>query len=102
MEAERRESSVTAAKVLGPLSHPTRLLIVCLLMERERYVGELLESLGTTKGNISQHLKILEQAGHVISRKDANRMYYRIADERLKELLAALQRLYCPGLRPHV
>jgi len=90
-----------ASNVLGPLSHPTRLLIICLLLERERYVQELLEEIGSTKGNISQHLRLLEQGGHLASRKDANRVYYRINDSRLGRLVQTVQSLYCPGLAVH-
>jgi DNA-binding transcriptional ArsR family regulator len=98
MQERRRDSAGMAGRILAPLSHPTRLLIVCLLLERERYAGELLQALGSTKGNISQHLRVLEQAGHVASRRDANRVYYRIADPRLGALVRAVQSLYCPGL----
>lgn len=101
MDKKRRENADRASAVLASLGHPTRLLIVCLLLERERFAGELLEALGTTKGNISQHLKILQQEGHLQSRKEANRIYYRIADERLRKLVGTLQSLYCPGLLRH-
>jgi ArsR family transcriptional regulator len=98
MQPERRQSADVASEVLGPLSHPTRLLIVCLLLERERFVQELLDEIGSTKGNISQHLRILEAQGHINSRKDANRVYYRIGDPRLGKLVRTVQSLYCPGL----
>ena len=101
MDQERRRSADVASNVLGPLSHPTRLLIICLLLERERYVQELLEEIGSTKGNISQHLRLLEQGGHLASRKDANRVYYRINDSRLGRLVQTVQSLYCPGLAVH-
>ena len=87
--------------MLDSLSHPTRLLIVCLLLEREHYVQELLDEIGSTKGNISQHLKVLEKEGHLSSRKDANRVYYCIKDRRLAKLVKTLQSLYCPGLGAH-
>ena len=69
--------------------------------QEQGWPGELLDELGTTKGNISQHLRILEAQGHIVSRKDANRVYYRIADERLGKLVGTLQGLYCPGLTAH-
>lgn len=98
MQAQRRLSADQASGILGPLSHPTRLLIICLLLERERYVQELLTEIGSTKGNISQHLRVLEQQGHITGRKDANRVYYRVEDPRLGQLVRAVQSLYCPGL----
>ena len=101
MDKKRKDNAQLAADVLVSLGHPTRLLIVCLLLERERFGLELLDELGTTKGNISQHLRILENQWHVSSRKEANKVYYRIADERLKKLVKTIQNLYCPGLGLH-
>jgi DNA-binding transcriptional ArsR family regulator len=43
----------TASDVIDALSHPTRLLIVCMLLDREHFVQEMFDELGTTKGNIS-------------------------------------------------
>lgn len=95
---KRRRSAVMAADVLEPLSHPTRLLIVCLLLDKEHNAGELLELLGSTKGNLSQHLKLLSLKRLVSGRREGNRVYYRIADARLRELVKTLQKLWCPGL----
>jgi len=91
IDKKKSQSAMMAGEVLGPLSHPTRLLIICLLLE-------LLEQLGTTKGNISQHLRILTAKNLICSRKDANKIYYSIADERLRTLVKTIQGLYCPGL----
>lgn len=95
---KRKQSAVMAGEVLGPLSHPTRLLLICLLLDKERNAGELLELLGTTKGNISQHLKLLSLKGLIADRREGNRIYYRIADARLRTLVKTLQKLWCPGL----
>lgn len=97
-EVKRLQSARLAGQVLGPLSHPTRLLMVCLLLEKERYVGELLERLGSTKGNISQHLRLLESKGLIRSRKESNKVFYSVADARLRTLLRTVQNLWCPGL----
>ena len=95
---KRSVSAQMAQEILGPLSHPTRLLIVCLLLEQERSAGELFEALGSSKGNISQHLKILTSQALIRARKDGNRIFYSIADERLRTLVKTIQELYCPGL----
>lgn len=95
---KRKQSALMAGDVLGPLSHPTRLLIVCLLLDKERNAGELLALAGSSKGNISQHLKLLEGKGLIAGRRDANRIFYRIADQRLRRLVKTIQDLWCPGL----
>ena len=101
MDQKRRDNADLAAGLLASLGHPTRLLIICLLIERERFGLELLEQLGSTKGNISQHLRVLENQGHIKSRKVANKVYYSVADPRLRKLVKTLQSLYCPGLGLH-
>jgi ArsR family transcriptional regulator len=101
MDKKRPEHAPKASEALAPLSLPTRLLILCLLLDRERFVGELVEELGPTKGNISQHLRVLENQGHIVSRKEANRVFYRVGDRRLLELIGILQKLYGPGLPVH-
>lgn len=85
------------ARTLRHIAHPLRLLIICMLARREMFVGEILDSLGTTKGNISQHLRILADNGLITSRRDGNKIIYSIKDAKLVKLLDAMKRLYCPG-----
>jgi len=84
------------AKILQCIAHPLRLLIICMLAKRQLFVGEILDSLGTTKGNISQHLRILADNGLVARRRNGNQIIYRIEDEKLVKLLSAMKKLYCP------
>lgn len=84
------------AKILQCIAHPLRLLIICMLAKRELFVGEIIASLGTTKGNISQHLRILADNGLIARRRDGNKIIYRIGDEKLVKLLDAMKKLYCP------
>lgn len=86
------------AERLALLSNPLRLLMVCYLLKREMYALELLERLGTTKGNISQHLKELLAHRLIQSRREGNRIYYGIRDENLRELFRCLKTLYCRSL----
>ncbi len=84
------------AKTLRHIAHPLRLLIICMLAKKELFVGEIIDELGTTKGNISQHLRILADNGLIARRRDGNRIIYRIEDEKLVKLLDAMKKLYCP------
>ncbi len=85
------------AKTLKHISHPLRLLIICLLARSEMAAGEITLSLGTTKGNISQHLRLLADNGLIASRRSGNKIIYRIQDEKLVKLLDAMKKLYCPN-----
>ncbi|MBI2277991.1 MAG: winged helix-turn-helix transcriptional regulator [Dechloromonas sp.] len=78
------------------VAHPIRLAILCLLGQGERSVGDICRELGTTQPNISQHLTQLHNQHLLKSRKEANFVYYAIADQRLSEIIGMLQKIYCP------
>ncbi len=83
------------SNLLKSISHPSRLMILCLLQDQELTVGDLQAELKTTNANISQHLSILRNQGIVRSRKEANFIFNRIADDRVIQLIDTLQDLYC-------
>lgn len=87
------------ASTLSCIAHPARLMIICMLLEREMYVYELISQLGTTKGNISQHLRVLSDRSMIQKRRDGNRIFYSIKDERLGDLVARIKKLYCPNFK---
>lgn len=89
------ESAQTASEGLKALAHPTRLLAVCHIGDGEKSVGELEAFLGTSQSNISQHLAKLRDKDILITRKDANQVFYRIKDRKVLNLISALQALYC-------
>ena len=60
------------------LADDTRLAIVDELSNGERAVGELVDALGVAQPTVSQHLKVLRDAGLVAMRPDAQRRLYRI------------------------
>jgi ArsR family transcriptional regulator len=77
------------------VAQPIRLGIVCLLAQGERTVNEICAEMGTSQPNISQHLIVLHNKHLLKSRKDANRVYYAIADQRLSDIIGMLQEIYC-------
>ena len=83
------------AQLLKSIAHPIRLKILCLLQDRELTVGDILASIHTTNGNISQHLSILRNQGIISSRRDASYIYNRIEDPRVLELMKNMQQLFC-------
>lgn len=86
------------ATMLSCIAHPSRLMIICMLLKREMFVHEVIEKLGTTKGNISQHLRVLADRGLIQKRRDGNRIFYSIKDPKLADLIARIKKLYCPNL----
>ncbi|MDE1715133.1 metalloregulator ArsR/SmtB family transcription factor, partial (plasmid) [Chromobacterium amazonense] len=62
------------------MSHPLRLKIISVLEDREVSVQDIVEQVGTSQSNISQHLAIMRDKGVLRTRKDANRVFYRVGD----------------------
>jgi DNA-binding transcriptional ArsR family regulator len=73
------------------LADPTRVRILDLLRRREQSVGELVEQFELTQPAVSQHLRVLKEAGLVASRAEAQRRIYRIEPGPLRELDAWLR-----------
>jgi ArsR family transcriptional regulator len=84
-----------ASRSLKAMSHPLRLKILCTLGDQEISVQEIVDHVGTSQSNISQHLAILRDKGILASRKDANRVYYRVSDSRTLQLIGMMREVFC-------
>jgi rhodanese-related sulfurtransferase/DNA-binding transcriptional ArsR family regulator len=81
------------AEMAKALGHAHRLEILELLAQGERSVESLAERGGLTIGNASQHLRLMRQAGLLVSRRDGKRILYRLSDPAVLDLTGALHRL---------
>jgi len=91
----REEDVQTASRALKGISHPLRLKILCVLGENEVSVQDIVKCVGTSQSNISQHLAILRDKGILVSRKEANRVFYRVGDARILKLIGMMQEVFC-------
>src|SRR3954452_5212665 len=77
-------------EILGPvfdvLAEPNRRRLLDLLREQERPVGDLVAALGISQPAVSKHLRLLREAGLVEVRNDAQRRFYRLRPEPLREI----------------
>jgi len=78
-----------ASRSFKAISHPLRLKILCVVGVGEMSVQDILNTVGTTQSNVSQHLCLLKDKGIVQSRKEANRVYYSIKNETIKKILGS-------------
>lgn len=93
------EQSVEAATLLRALGNEQRLLILChLAAEGELSVTALGERMSLSQSALSQHLARLRDEGIVAFRREAQTLFYCIADEKAARLLGLLHDLYCPDL----
>jgi len=95
MLIDRDEDIRQAALAVKAIAHPLRLKILCILGDQEVSVQDIVEQVGTSQSNISQHLSILRDKGVLATRKDANRVYYRIGDLRTLKLVGMMRDVFC-------
>lgn len=91
----RKEQIEQAARAMKAMSHPLRLKILCVLGDQEVGVQDIVDAVGTSQSNISQHLAILREKGIISSRKDANRVYYSVSDQRTLQLILMMREVFC-------
>ena len=91
--------AAVAVSVLKSIAHEGRLLVLCYLSEAgEMSVGDLVNRIGLSQSALSQHLAKLRAEGLVATRKEAQTVFYRVADDKVLALLGTLHDLYCPAL----
>ena len=95
-----REGADAASSFLKSLSNPQRLRIMCLIMEKERPVGELASALDLSQSAVSQHLALLRREGLLKSRRNGQTVYYQIANSSITALFSLLERMFCDGAEP--
>jgi DNA-binding transcriptional ArsR family regulator len=80
------------------LGDPTRHAIFERLADRPRAVGELAGELPVSRPAVSQHLKVLKEAGLVVDRRDGNRRIYQLNPDGVGALRAQLDRFWKQAL----
>ena len=93
--ARMRVHAEGAAQLLKALANEKRLLVLCLLAERERSVGQLNHLLELSQSALSQHLAVLRSDGIVITRREAQTIYYGLAPGPARRVIELLHDHYC-------
>ena len=75
------------ARLLQCIAEPTRLQILRLLAGGEKYVNEITDALKKEQSLISYHLRHLRECNIVVTRQEAQKVYYRLSDIRLAQLV---------------
>lgn len=93
-EAMRKHSG-DATRLLKSLANEKRLMMLCLLVGGERSVGGLNAELDLSQSALSQHLAILRADGLVDTRREAQTIYYKMADGPARRIIQTLHDIYC-------
>lgn len=96
---DKDEDILQASLAIKSIAHPLRLKILCVLGSDEISVQDIVNDVGTSQSNISQHLAILRDKGVLCTRKDANRVFYRVSDPRTLKLVEIMRDVFCTSER---
>lgn len=95
--AALERKAAEAAGLLKLLANENRLLILCrLVLNREMSVNDLADAVDLSQSALSQHLAKMREEGVLATRREAQTVFYRIADPNAARLLALLKSIYCP------
>ena len=75
------------AEIMKAVAHPVRLQIIELLNTKEMCVGDIVEAVGGKQAITSQQLNMMRDKGVLSSRRDGAKVYYRIENKNVIELL---------------
>jgi DNA-binding transcriptional ArsR family regulator len=84
----------TNGEIIGVLGDPTRRAIFELLSERPSSVGDLAALVPVSRPAVSQHLKVLKDAGLLLDERDGTRRIYRLDPDGVAEMRAYLDRFW--------
>jgi DNA-binding transcriptional ArsR family regulator len=94
------ENAAEASEFLKALSHEARLVILCLLLEGEKSVTDIEQTLSLRQPAVSQQLARLRADDLVETRRDGKNIYYSLARPEVKDIIGALHAAFCQVRRP--
>ncbi|RIA56056.1 ArsR/SmtB family transcription factor [Dichotomicrobium thermohalophilum] len=89
------QNAQRASNFLKAISHEGRLMILCYLVPGEKSVKELEDLLSARQAAVSQQLARLRYEGLVTARRDGKTIYYRLTDDRPRQILEVVYDMFC-------
>ncbi len=71
------------AEICKTLTNPKRIEILNVLKHDEKTVSELVEALGASKANVSQHLAVMRHKGILATRREGVNIFYRVSNTKV-------------------
>lgn len=93
------ESLRQAAECLRVLAHPHRLRMIQMLLAGNYTVGELAEACELPTAMASEHLRLMQRCGFLASDKDGRKVFYRVIEPHLQEILRCIEERFGPRAR---
>lgn len=96
IDAKRmKKAADEASGLFSALSNPSRLIILCRLVDGEASVGELAAFCGASQSAVSQHLALLRSGGLVATRREAQTIHYRLASAPVRAIMETAYEAFC-------
>jgi ArsR family transcriptional regulator len=92
------DNAEQVSELIKLMAHKDRMVVLCLLSQREMGVSELREFTQLSQSAFSQHLAVLRKNELVKIRKESQQVFYSLEDGRVSIILKALQEAFCPSL----
>lgn len=86
-----------AAALLRSLANEQRLIILCQLVEGEQAVSAIHAHMAISQSALSQHLALLRESGLVETRRDGQKVFYRLREGPAGKIMNTLHNIYCEG-----
>lgn len=86
------------ATICKALAHARRLEILAVLGGRELPAGQVVAQVGTTKGNVSQHLAIMRQAGILTARRSGVNVWYAVSNPKIVRACSLMREVLVEAL----
>ena len=93
--SDMREHASDAAGLMKALGNESRLMILCILAEGERSVGELNDMVPLSQSALSQQLARLRKQGLVSTRRESQTIYYSLSSGPADQVINLLHDIYC-------
>jgi DNA-binding transcriptional ArsR family regulator len=99
LKIPRKTKEDLQSEVLSAICHPNRIKILKAIQQQALCNCEIMPLIGLEQSNLSRHLKSMEKSGILVSWKEGLRVNYRIADERILELLDIAEKIALKNLK---
>lgn len=96
--ARMKENATEVSELLKILAHPERLMVLCQLTQGEVGAGCLQQGSSLSQSAFSQHLSVLRNANLIVARKEAQQVFYSLADTRAARIIESLQSEFCTSI----
>jgi len=95
LAAKMDTQAEAAADFLKAMANPQRLRVLCVLLEGERSVGEINAQVALSQSALSQHLAVLRESQLVVTRREAQTVFYSVPPGPAHDVLEVLHAAFC-------